>query len=736
MKKEWLRLLMVGVFAFCLVLAGCEGDDGRDGVDGVDGDPGPPGTGLSLQANETCIVCHAENRIADVAEFHGLNSSELIEPVASNLSLADAGGFPELSFHIEDGNGTPISNLGEYELRIYMAQLIPGTLGDADTWDRWAYERNSTDYPFGTLDTTNAADGDYVYTFATPFSDSPDADNVQRIALRARIRNVTTAENAFYDFLIADPGTEVLSGKDTVSTAACNQCHDQYIGNVGHGGGYNETMMCVMCHNPNYLDPAENGMVEGDFVYMIHRIHAGLDFTELNRGDPISFEEVTYPQSLANCATCHAGVDADNWNTRPTMVACGSCHEDVDFTSHGGGQVDNQDCSTCHSPVDISAYHATPNATANNPDLLPNQREIIYALSGASITGGNLTINFSIFSDGTLLDLTDLPADLLAGDRWPGFLMAWAEEQDGIAAPADYNNLGNSAGQPTSISLEDLADGSIGTLTCDAGGCVATMADPFPAGAMMRTIGLQGYFRQDLDGDGEYDESLHTQSDVVTVEGDDARREVVDSAGCAACHEIFEGHGGNRVFTANGGVAICTLCHVPNLSSSGRSIDPAAAEARPSDAYLALGLPTTDWPEATNNFKDMIHGIHSAMSDVRTEEYEFVRGRNDGIYYNWSEVTYPGTLNNCEKCHLDDTFRPEEVPAGALVTTDVTTSGAPDETFADVDAARDSLPNATDLVISPLGAACYSCHTAEAVVDHMKLNGAAFGERADVVGDE
>ena len=66
---------------------------------------------------------------------------------------------------------------------------------------------------------------------------------------------------------------------------------------------------------------------------------------------------------------------------------------------------------------------------------------------------------------------------------------------------------------------------------------------------------------------------LHTPSAVIAVSGDEDRREVVDSDKCASCHEWFEGHGGNRVYNMN----ICVFCHVPNLSSSGRTVDPATA---------------------------------------------------------------------------------------------------------------------------------------------------------------
>jgi OmcA/MtrC family decaheme c-type cytochrome len=463
-----------------------------------------------------------------------------------------------------------------------------------------------------------------------------------------------------------------------------------------------------------------------------------------------AFAEVTYPQAVRNCLKCHNGADAatpqgDNWkNTKPTRTNCfATCHavppsmiaRGLGFHENVGvNDPDNPaNCAACHdnpnivAPVDVAKVHTTTNATENNPGLPEGERDIEYVLDSAAVTGGSLVINFQILSDGTALNLTNLPADLSSS---PSFIMAYAQPQDGIATPADFNNLGRDSAQPESISVANLANGSAGTLACAGGTCTATLADPFPAGAMMRTVGLQGYYHQDVDG---VDISLHTQSAVVTVTGDTARRAIADSFGCAACHEIFEGHGGNRVFTADGGVEICTLCHVPNLSSGGRSVDP--ADAVGSDAADKLG--TTDtltWPEATNTFKDMIHGIHA--SAFRTTDYEFVRDRLNGIYYNWSEVTFPGDISNCTKCHLSDSYLPGEIPDSALLSTDRTTGVADgmDASFTDVLAARASVPNDTDFVITPVAAACYACHDGLSPQNHMGQNGGAIDVNRDSAG--
>ena len=224
----------------------------------------------------------------------------------------------------------------------------------------------------------------------------------------------------------------------------------------------------------------------------------------------------------------------------------------------------------------------------------------------------------------------------------------------------------------------------------------------------------------DTDGDGSADYPLHTPSAVIAVSGDDSRREVVDSNKCANCHEWFEGHGGNRVFNTN----ICVFCHVPNLSSSGRTVAaPGGNLTDPPPDGAGLSADALTYPEATNNFKDMIHGIHGG--EVRSTDYEFVRGGSRSNYYNFSEVVFPQSVSNCLACHIPGTFTPPLVDNTLLTTNRTTGVGTGlDATVADVSTARDNVPNDTDFVITPTAAACYACHNAGEVKAHMEGNGA------------
>jgi OmcA/MtrC family decaheme c-type cytochrome len=267
-----------------------------------------------------------------------------------------------------------------------------------------------------------------------------------------------------------------------------------------------------------------------------------------------------------------------------------------------------------------------------------------------------------------------------------------------------------------------MLDNGDGTFTATTGGTTFPTG-AFPAGATLRAVGLQGYFQVDVDADGASDYSLHTPSAVIAATDDAARREVVDSNKCGNCHEWFEGHGGSRTFN----MQVCIFCHNPNLSSSGREI------AAPSDAVKAVyGDNALSYPEATNNFKDMIHGIHGGEN--RTTDYEFVRNRNNGIPYDWSEVTFPGRSNNCLTCHKPGTYG-LPLAENTLLTTNRTTGVANgmDATVAAVSEAQNSVPNDTDWVITPTAAVCYACHDSGMAKAHMKQNGALINENRSAV---
>ena len=665
------------------------------------------------------------------------------------VQMSDNGSTATMTVNFElSDDGAPLAGVEANNIRFSVAKLIPasspsswqsyinttetkeagdpGTTPDGNTETQATAERASTEGGFF----TDNGDGTYSYKLSINFRDVTDPETDDPIAYepslthRVAMQVSDNVSNASYDFVPGNPNATPAT-RSIVSNASCSECHER----LGlHGGDRVSVDYCVTCHNPGTVDANSGNTV--DFTVMVHKIHAAADYIIWGfGGSKHDYSEVLYPQDVENCLKCHNGndpatPDGDNWKNVPSEAACSSCHPApanvLNFT-----------------PDQIEAAHVTSNSTPNNPDLPPGVPNMVYVLESATVDGNNqAVIRFEILRDGVPLDLLNLPADLTAASNRPSFILAYAQAQDGITEPAEYNNRGLSDAQPQSVSLDsvNLVGNGDGTFTA------TTTVDefptgPFPAGATLRAVGLQGYFQVDTDGDGTADYPLHTPSAVVAVSGDEKRREVVDNDKCASCHEWFEGHGGNRVFDMN----ICVFCHVPNLSSSGRTVAaPGGNLTDPPPDGAGLSADALTYPEATNNFKDMIHGIHGG--EVRSTDYEFVRGGSRSNYYNFSEVVFPQNVSNCLACHKPGTFTPPLVD-NTLLTTNRTTgvSDGQDATVADVSTARDNLhlPNDTDFVITPTAAACFACHDGEEVKAHMEGNGAAINlNRSNVVAVE
>lgn len=535
-----------------------------------------------------------------------------------------------------------------------------------------------------------------------------------------------------------------------------------------------------------------DGEVSGDFVVMIHKIHMGDELTKDNYNYAgVLFDQIVYPKSILNCRQCHKGDNAiqlaaapqaNNWKERPSRKSCGSCHDNVDFATGVGHeaagsanavQPNDQFCGSCHGvsgPAPVEKFHLTVDPTTNNPSVATGLVNFTYDINSVTVDASNqAVVKFRILKDGTPIVLDGIATNPLAGfTGGPSFLLAYAQ-----AGSIDFTNMGhagNKAAQPISFSVGNLlrGDASVATYTGPdgAGYYTATLianrsgtAAPytytsaaFPVGATMRTVALQGYFTQISPA-----AARHALPAIKSVTGDTVRRVVVDGEKCGNCHEWFEGHGGNRIIGKGIGYDevrnssnvltsyapkqnVCVLCHVPGLSSSGRGaaiVGYSGTNVATLATIAALGSDPTVYPEATNNFKDMIHSIHAGSNSlVVGSPIKFVRDRGTSgvFYYDFGFVKFPGIVKNCRMCH-GDTFNNlpvttagafVSVPDGAAVTTNVTTNGTPIDTtnnVAVIDASRRSLPNATDLVTTPFAATCVSCHSKANAIAHITQNG-------------
>ncbi len=470
------------------------------------------------------------------------------------------------------------------------------------------------------------------------------------------------------------------------------------------------------------------------------------------------------------CTVCHdpaLATKAEFAYSQPSNKACGACHDGTNFRTGlafgpngkdhvGRAQADDSACVLCHSAAQTKVDHRTVNLTQHNQAVTDGLVSFSYLIDSATVDATNkVKIVFAIQQQ-TAPSTTKTFATLPLSSNFtggPSFLLAYALAQDGITTPADYNNLGRSQAQPISVSLASLVAGTSGTLVASAskaGYYEATITSGFPAGAKMRSVGLQGYWTQVSPA-----AARHTISVVKSVTGDTARRQVVDATKCANCHEWFEGHGGNRVIgkeTGSSAELICMQCHVPGLATSGRRIPDTGANSMTTYAWTAddkkvlqeWGLMDTsgqfykttnislDLPVVTNNFKEMIHGIHAGRD--RVVPFQDARDRNTvKVLLDFRRMDFPGVLTNCEGCHKAGTY--SAVPSTALVSVFESRNDAyvanPSPAGAGASLAT---ANAKDIVQTPFGGACASCHDSSDAKLHMQQNGARLNINREDVG--
>ncbi len=266
--------------------------------------------------------------------------------------------------------------------------------------------------------------------------------------------------NAIYDFIPAT-GAKVTAtdfSREVVSVANCEACHRQLGGIPGlseaedaagfHGGSRNETQYCVVCHTDQRrygqkeATFTSNGAIRtftsetrivdgrtvGNFPNYIHKIHMGPLLVHENYDYAgVLPAETTYPQDIRNCTSCHDGSstvsrttktkDGDNWKNKPTALACGACHDGINFATatgltlkdkaagltqsningtglaHPAGPLpDDSQCALCHksngtfpaADIDLAHFPVTP----------PNPGNAL------AVAGGNANTNSAWIASG------------------------------------------------------------------------------------------------------------------------------------------------------------------------------------------------------------------------------------------------------------------------------------------------------------------------------------------------
>jgi OmcA/MtrC family decaheme c-type cytochrome len=607
--------------------------------------------------------------------------------------------------------------------------------------------------------------------------------------------------------------------REIVSPDACAKCHAGFPAKstVGVGDFHSSARIaadyCNVCHYPGRGTPAG----AADSATFVHRIHIGNDLTGQTAGTagaasgsyqggvactgnnntgatPVPDSctctvanpckplftglAATYPQDVRNCDACHAGAaQGAQAMTRPTIAACGSCHDAVSFVTpvpvgfvaHTGGAATDAQCAGCHDavagdhvptapidPCNTFSFAVTPAACAagaansrTNSGVVPAAGKLpVGAARMTAVIGtvqreanGNPSMTFKFQNNGADVVFNTYSAtvtEMMTGFTGaPNIYFAFAVPQDGIVAPADFNATVNS--HLKAIWNGAATGASAGTLsaTPDAGGFykVTLTGVTVPTSAQMLTGGIGYAYSLAANADPKkvvqplnqtnlaafpYDATTHIGGLVVTMPnvwkvatGFTGRRAIVDNARCLDCHAQLGVNPNFHVGQRNDGPT-CSFCHNTITTSSGWSA----------------------------NSKDFLHALHAGPSRTVPFTWHAV-----SLTDNFAEVEFPSPLNRCVACHAANTFDLSAAASAAAVpnmlwstvaTGDLSVQNAQGSIspyalgtvygtgFSFAATTGVTTPaQANTLIVTPIAAACWACHDSTTARAHMENDGGA-----------
>jgi OmcA/MtrC family decaheme c-type cytochrome len=463
-----------------------------------------------------------------------------------------------------------------------------------------------------------------------------------------------------------------------------------------------------MCHSPQTSDPDTGNTV--DFPVMVHKIHMGGELPSVVAGKPYQivgnnqsvndYSTVVDPSDVRRCAVCHAqdtgAAQATVYLTKPTRVACGSCHDDVNFATgvnHAGGpQISDNQCAICHIPegeldfdASIKGAHVVPADSKSLKGLVFQIQKVENGLAGQKPT-----VTF------TVKDNSGAPVPL-------GSLNNLS-----LVMTGPITDYGNTNFGPDVTTVGYVSESATTAAQCGTDGvCRYTFTHAVPASAHGTfAIGIEGRRTEILLPGTVTETSVQYGGDnrvtyfSVDTSPVQPRRQVAQITSCNQCHFDLTLHGTNR-----NDVEYCVFCHNPSNTDAAQrpnATDPAERTKPPQGINLAL----------------LIHRIHMGENLKEAGKNYTVIGRN-GSVNDFTEVRFPlmspqgspGDTRNCAKCHINDS---ESTPAGVNDVSD---------------------PQGYINPAKPISAACIGCHVSASASSHMLTSTTSIGESCGVCHD-
>lgn len=347
-----------------------------------------------------CANCHTpQGELPFDASIKGAHLIPIDAPTLGGIQVAltsvtngAAGQKPVVAFTMKDTSGAALPMSKVVALSFTLA-------GPTSDYGYTNFGSDVTTHGYVTESALTAAvcgaDGACTYTFthAVP----ANAKGTYAIGMEGRRTEVllpgTTKETSVnYSppnkvLYFSVDGSAIVNRRVVVAIANCNACHVELN---HHGGRRNDTLYCVLCHNPSNTDTATPVAQGVNFNLLIHRIHTGVNLVAMGKSYTVSgtdFTKILYsamsPTGVTgdtrNCSLCHVNGSEQTLPLGlnpvtdpqglvnpdlPITAACTACHADRPTVGHALANTSSlvgETCTVCHKSTaefSVASQHA------------------------------------------------------------------------------------------------------------------------------------------------------------------------------------------------------------------------------------------------------------------------------------------------------------------------------------------------------------------------------------------
>ena len=680
-------------------------------------DPASPEVSPAVQP-ETCVICHSDAGAKHQASYDELNQDGVIQvtDLAYSYTAPDT---TTVTFKMTK-DGAPFDASKADNLAIYFAP-----------WDGEAFQ-------FDPAAERLSLKGDMTYDGAggntsTLVGEAPDLTDASGLVvlygtdetvgqLPARVR---LAKYPFAAMLDMGGDVDYVSA---ANNAGCENCHSipylkhGYIYGQVNGDPATDFLTCKACH----LDNGEGGHFE--WQLMVDDPAAAAEFLAQGEEGQLTPEqqekyayrttlmndvhmshamEFPYPQSMANCTTCHAGkLDTTLADENFTIETCKSCHPMTGSEEYGTAALalqtiipaDSHDdvdlnvdaCTDCHEvgkkAPGFSEIHTGYTSSIYTADGVKYSDAISVTIDSAAFDGSKLTFGFSAAESPDLgIDVATITPTVMVGlygYDTKDFLVGaherpFDDNADGAIDNKDQRALEYVVGEEhPRVSTVSAGDGK-----WEVAADLSPWADLLADGSVKRVEIAVMPALENADG---VLLALNAPSRTFDLGAnafaDDFYSPIAKvTDGCNNCHAALATtfHEPDR----GGNLVVCRMCHITKNGSSHLEM-----QSRSLDSY--------------------IHALHAGQAlDIGDIDFsDPVQAMHYNHHIEFPFPTHGST--NCEACHVEGMYNvPDQTKSlPGILSASETLSGT-----------VRSIGEIPSVVTGPASRACGGCHRAELI---------------------